>query len=478
MISGIVHLTSKTIYGFSSRKIPIYAFQPFDTSIKPFMVGCSSTDKTSNLLAIAKITDSSVKNPRGFIEKIIGKCGERAAEEEALLWRYAPFRWRKQKTAIIHPKDIDRMFLDVPTINIDPAGCKDIDDCISIWKTAEGQCVVAITIADVHEWLKCNPQILEKAPSFGQTFYNNGAVAAPMLPSELSEDLCSLIPGVPRLGRALIFLWNDETRTISEYRFESVIINNKKSYTYDNIKSATDFPIDILKNVASKLASCEVDDPHEWVEHLMMFYNFVAAKELQKIGYGIWRSHDAPNTERLEKYKHLGDDLERFAFSSAVYSKTPELHWGCKNALYCHATSPIRRWSDVVNQAILKGEPMTFNIDQLNLISKNAKKYERDSVFLNALYTAKSANLGACTILDESRIWIPLWNRIVNIGKTEYPEGTVLNLSYFMNLNGQTWKKRIVFKFEDTNYLELQRREPTVYESLAEAPIVPDPLKS
>jgi exoribonuclease R len=450
MLSGIVHLKSKTVYGFTSNKTPIYLFQPFDTSIEPFLVGCSEKDRSQNIIGLAKIIETSGRICRGALEQVLGKCGDRSAEEQGILWRYAPLRWNPRKLPFIEePLFNNRLVLDVPTINIDPEGCTDIDDCISIWDDK-----IAITIADVHEWIITNPWLAEKASQIGQTTYNNGQIANRMLPSILSDEQCSLQPLKERLGMSLIF-----NHDLTDIHIEPTVIINKKSYSYENVKDATDFPIDTLQQIVEKIAGEEVNDPHKWVEHLMIFYNkFVAST----MGYGLWRGHSQPSLEKLNKYSSFGNDLEKLAHSSALYTPIPSTHWGLGNIVYCHATSPIRRWADVVNQGSIKNRCVDYQLNQLNTSSKNAKKYERDIFFLQKLFE-EASKLKDCTVLDSnehrSRVWVPLWNRIITLNKGDFKEGEKLLIDYYLNLDAPSWKKRIVFRVEDTNSQEQQHHE-------------------
>ncbi len=459
MIAGVVHLTSKTIYGFTSRKTPIYMFQPFDESIKPFLVGCSEKDRTRNILAVAKcVSEPGTKVRKGFIERIIGQCGILKLEDEALLWRYAPTRWKKvNEEGIVIPLFTNHPLLDVPTINIDPPGCRDIDDCVSIWNES-GKTLVAITIADVHEWLECNKGLVPVASEIGQSFYSDGKVANPMLPSILSENYCSLVPNEKRLGLTIQFEWTGSMIVNMHLRTTTII--NKKSYTYDNVKTATDFPVKTLQEVTSWMAGHPTDDPHEWVEQLMLFYNRESAMLLKEYGKGIWRGHTEPDYHKLTKYQSYGAGIEFLAQKAAVYTHCPSKHWGLGNVEYCHASSPIRRWADVVNQSILKKkEPFVFDVDHLNTVSKNAKSYERDTFFMNALAFHKHKELMGCISIDKNekrtRFWVQQWKRIVTVPNVQVDEGKRVDIHYFLEYNNINWKKRLVFRVEDIDYPEL-----------------------
>lgn len=472
-IPGIVNLTSKTIYGFTARKSPIYQFQPFDESIAPFLVGCSYEDRSHNIIALAKITTQPFeKVRRGFIERIIGRCGDIEPEREALLWRYAPYRWTSSNTPkqIKTPSFEKHTLLDVPTINIDPPGCRDIDDCVSIWKEGD-RTMVAITIADVYEWIESNPSLIPVASSIGQTFYSNGQAILPMLPRDMSENLCSLIPGVPRLGLAIQFEWMGDM--IKDMFLRQVVIVNKKSYTYETVKHAKDFPVETLKELASWLGGHDIDDPHEWVEQLMLFYNREAAMLLKTYEHGVWRGHTEPDYHKLTKFRSFGVGIEFLAQKSAIYTDYASKHWGLGDVPYCHASSPIRRWADVVNQSVLKKKTMIpADIDHMNKVCQHAKRYDRDMFFLDAIVVSKSNELIGCVSIDtdevRSRFWVPEWKKIITVKNAKIPEGNVVTIKFFLDFNNLTWKKRMVFRVEGIDCPELLIPEQYAAEYLEE----------
>jgi len=481
MFSGVVHLTSKTIYGMSSRGIPQYLFQPFDTAIEPFLVGCSEKDRTTNLLAVASIADTTSRIWKGVIVKVLGKCGDKTAEEEALLWRYCQYRWTaKSLKPVSIPPVGDRMSLDAyPTINIDPAGCMDIDDCVSIWEE-DGRTHVAITIADVHEWVCHNMWLVEKASAIGQTFYKDGKVMVPMLPSQLSDDMCSLKPGVRRLGLAMLFEWKNGV-VHDTIDFKPVTILNKKTYTYESVSNATDFPVSTLRAIAEHLTSttASLSDPHDWIAALMIFYNTEAAKRLWADRHGVFRSHSPPDAFKLEHYAMWNTDLKHLAYGSATYSETNPHHWGLCADTYCHASSPIRRWADVVNQSYLKGKPLPYTLNTLNIQNKHAKHYERDMVFLTAAMETHDYPITAIVLSStekRSRVWVPSWKRMMTAYDQTFAEGTIVRLHYFLNLNAPTWKKRLVIKCEDTGCRVQRRPSQSSAEHPEEAPTDPGPV--
>lgn len=443
MIPGILQLNSKTRYGMSSRKIPSYLFKPLNTNLSDCIVGSSARDLTSNVLAIITVEHwETEKLTRGNLIRIIGKCGDIAAEEEAILYQYAEPRRKKDDITIVPPSFDDHRLVIGRTFNVDPDGCIDIDDAITVGEDG----FIYIVIADVGCWMKENPKLFAKAGNIGQTFYKDGKIVLPLLPI---QEECSLIVGKKRRGIALKFKWNG--RDISDISFEKVIVINNQSFTYENIYSSKYGSL--LKELASYLADEDITDSHEWIAKLMIFYNCEVAKVLITKQNGILRSQHPPDIEKLNQYAALGVDLKILANKSAFYCSATEhsVHWGL-NKEYCHASSPIRRFADIVNQMVLMYDHVDIDIAKLNTLSHNAKKYERDVFFLNKILGSSRRKVCG-VVLNERRVWIPSWKRIVTCENFIKP-GTYGALYYSVNMNQSTWKRRMVFRFEDTDCQE------------------------
>jgi exoribonuclease R len=376
MIPGILQLNSKTKYGMSSRKIPAYLFKPLNTALPPCIVGSSTKDVTSNVLAIITVEQwEKERLTRGNLIRIIGKCGNLAAEEEAILYQYTQPHRKKDEVILIPPSFDSHRLVIGRTFNVDPDGCIDIDDVITVGEDG----FLYIVIADVGCWMKENPILFEKAANIGQTFYNDGKIVVPLLPI---QEECSMIVGKKRRGIALKFKWNGQE--ITEKSFEKVIVINNQSFTYENIYSSKYGSL--LKELASHLADKDITDSHEWIAELMIFYNCEVAKELISRKKGILRSQHAPDIEKLNQYVSLGVDLKFLANKSAFYCHASEstVHWGL-NKEYCHASSPIRRFADIVNQMVLMYEPKDIDIDK---ILTNIKEFWHNILSLTFPFTS------------------------------------------------------------------------------------------
>lgn len=468
-IVGVLELNSKTKYGMTSRGAPLYLFTPFKKGYPFFIVGSTERDLSQNQIAIIDFdTWTSTGFPRGNLRQLLGSCNDMGSQIQALLLTYNPHKEPKGLGQCIPPvPNLDMRQMCPPmTFNIDPSGCKDIDDVLSLQKTDSGM-ELWITIADVAEIVGPGSDWDIYAQTQGMTAYQNGVAVKPMLPSSLSENACSLLPGVERAGVSLVLTLDFEPPYMikrSEWKLTRLV--NWKQYEYDSfIEQAKHdgLDTDILAHIAKQVLGFPTQDPHEWIEACMLYYNIQTAKVLRTLGHGILRKHDMPDYERLKLYTSLGgSDLAILANRSAQYCLATDpapMHHGLSAHVYCHATSPIRRYADLVNQRVLKAfllkqeQPTeTYNILTLNERQQDLKRYERDLFFLQHLSIRKKGDINAL-VLDckdgKVKLWIPSWKRTFS-WKTDIDviPGSEICLSYYANPSARRWKEKLVFRFE------------------------------
>ncbi len=89
------------------------------------------------------------------------------------------------------------------TMTIDGADAKDLDDAISIARYTDGNFLIAVHIADVAEYVREGTELDHEALLRTTSIYTPGRVI-PMLPEKLSNDLCSLHPGEPKLTLSIL----------------------------------------------------------------------------------------------------------------------------------------------------------------------------------------------------------------------------------------------------------------------------------
>jgi exoribonuclease R len=475
---GILELASKTKYGITSRGSPIYLFVPFRKEFPSFVVGCSERDTTANRLAVVDFEYWDTTNlPRGVLRIILGVCGDLESEKRALLLTYNPYPLPKCRLLDIQPIKVESREKCPPmTFNIDPLGCKDIDDVLSI-DVKENLVEVWITIADVAECIHPYSDLDASASLQAFTAYENGFAARPMLPTLFSEDKCSLIPGCERPGVSMVLQFKpNDLKTVCRLEWKITQVLNAKQYDYDTFceNAVKDgIPVHILSSVASGILGYDTEDPHKWVEAFMLKYNMEAAKLLVTANRGVLRKHSAPDFQNLEFYKSLSNtelDLTFLAQRAASYCTTNDSetkHYGLETDIYCHATSPLRRYADLLNQRVIKDyllktqTHLSPDILWLNARQKELKRYERDSFFLSHLSFYKKGKVTGIVLKKletKVKLWILEWKRVITWKPSsvmdELKEANTVNLSYFANPSGRCWKEKIVFRLDGPSVTE------------------------
>jgi ribonuclease R len=465
-IVGLLELHSKFLYGHTSRGVPIYLFHPLDKAYPPFRVGCSFRDTSAHQIALIQFDSWELGEtyPRGTLIRLLGPSGTLSAELEALQWLHGrPDLKQKQTVVLSSPKKEGRLVLSADTWNIDPEGCKDIDDCLSLRKVSDTVWELIITIADVAETVLQHTEVDRHAAVKGQTLYSNGTVCVPMLPPVYSENLLSLLPGEERLGLSLSCLWNTVSKELTVQSFQETVLTNQQNYTYETVKEklSPDY-LTVLRDSSSYLKGSLTDDPHEWIEEFMIFYNKTAAAVLQSHKTGILRSHKAANQEALEQFLQIHPDLRYLAFESAKYAATNEtpLHATLGSVPYCHCTSPIRRYADLVNQRCLKAilaarDPVHISqdsIDHLNFVQKQQKLFERRSFFLQTLLsnpTGYEEGFVVSSTDTKTKLYIPRWKQLLTIHGSP-PTEKKIHVQYYTDVRKPAWADRVILTVSNT----------------------------
>ncbi len=120
---------------------------------------------------------------------------------------------------------------------IDPADARDFDDAISI-DEVDGLVRLGVHIADVSHYVPWNSSIDFDARRRATSVYLVDRVI-PMLPEELSNDICSLKPGEPRRAMtADMFL--DGSFEVKRATFYPSVIESKARLSYEEAQEALD----------------------------------------------------------------------------------------------------------------------------------------------------------------------------------------------------------------------------------------------
>ena len=425
VLVGVLETTG-TRYGFTKTHNSIYLCKPLDETYPPFCVGSKIVDRLHNKLITFSFEHWNDNLPRGIFLSLLGDCGSAEAEKKACLLKASPWSWKGMPEIVEPSWERERIH---GAFTIDPVGCKDADDCISFLKDG-----LAISIADVSAYVEVNPW-MKYAEQIGTSLYENGSCVKPMFPAFLSEDKFSLVEGEDRLTYTLFITFKD---SVIYHEWKETIVN-VKSYNYESIYE-TDTKL--LKDYVYRLSGVNTDDSHKWIEALMLYYNTQAAKKAV-----ILRKQKGRNLERAKLFEPLSESYMYLCYESAKYCLASEESFHAQLGLekYAHASSPIRRYVDIINQFALKGKPFEYGcIERFNNIQKAAKTFDRDLLFLDLYYKTRVLE---GIVLDRENVFIPCLKKVI-IYLNTYEAKTKVSIKYYTNPQSNKWKEKIIFQVE------------------------------
>lgn len=442
-IVGILHTSSKVKHGIDKRGHMIYIFRPIDKSLPEFLVASKLNNQLQNHWCVVDYLDwnSSNKRPRGSIISNLGFVGDYNVEKNALYKHYRQIlidhrtikiSYEEELIQIQNDYESEKWKLDrtdlthLDTYSIDPTGCKDIDDAFSIYNDT-----LYIHISDLTPWVKSGSTIDKLAQIYCSTLYGDD-INFPMLPRELSENICSLNYNKERACITLKIEFKDN-KIIGQSLFQSVIKNNH-ILDYDNCKEI----ITNVKPYTEILGNClgitDINDSHKVIEIFMIYYNmYIAGLERCQI-YRI-------QNKKEELYP---DELSFMNIDSAIYSLENKGHYYLGIPHYTHATSPIRRYADIIVQRMLRYETYIEKelLCKLNQSQKTDKKFYRDLSYLKAIYNGNRTI--EAIVLNNNYIYIKSWGQTVKY-TNNYDIYSKITLEFYVDPNPIQWKKKIVF---------------------------------
>lgn len=128
-------------------------------------------------------------------------------------------------------------------VTIDPADARDFDDAVSLAElaapTEEGaRWRLGVHIADVSHYVPWNSSIDLDARRRATSTYLADRVI-PMLPEALSNDVCSLRPGVERRTMTVDMFLDDDAQVLSVDAYPALIRSSRR-FSYDEVQSVLD----------------------------------------------------------------------------------------------------------------------------------------------------------------------------------------------------------------------------------------------
>ena len=322
---------------------------------------------------------------------------------------------------------------DLSLVTIDGAKARDFDDAVHVAREGGGW-RLTVAIADVSHYVAPGSALDREAQARGNSYYFPQSVE-PMFPEALSNGLCSLNPGVPRLAMVAEVLF-DGSGNIREERFYAAVIQSHARLTYMQVHRALEKDDQaecsaigdelmsmlreaealarVLSAVRTARGSLDFDLPepeirfniygetediqprprtfaHQLIEEFMIAANEAVARRLTDLKLPCpYRIHPAPDAEKLKgvftvlsraglapgeppkgtpsptdlqdilaaaegtKLEFMAGRLVLRSMMQAVYHPANEGHFGLASDCYCHFTSPIRRYADLIVHRSMK----------------------------------------------------------------------------------------------------------------------------
>ncbi|MEQ1977677.1 MULTISPECIES: exoribonuclease II [unclassified Xenorhabdus] len=385
--------------------------------------------------AVAEMRRHPLKGDRGFHAEITGYITQ--GDDHYAPWWVTLTRHELEREAPamldcqLDDSSIERIDLTaLDFVTIDSATTEDMDDALHITKNDDGSLKLSIAIADPTAYIKAGSELDKIAYQRSFTNYLPG-FNIPMLPRELSDDLCSLRPNVRRPALVCQVSIFEDGQLGDDIQFFSAWVESKFKLVYDEVSdwledregwkpgsNAVISQITLLKEMFERRNNWRLQNAlvfkerpdyrfildenghvvdivieqrrtaNRIVEEAMIAANLCAAKILRdKLGFGFYNVHTGFEPTQIEQVvevlkengieanaeallnlngfcelrreldkqptQFLDSRIRRFQTFAEIKTE-PGPHFGLGFDAYATWTSPIRKYSDIINHRLLK----------------------------------------------------------------------------------------------------------------------------
>ena len=290
----------------------------------------------------------------------------------------------------------------INTFTVDGVDAKDFDDAISLERLSgrgkTGVLRVGVHIADVSYYVAEGTSLDREALERATSVYLPGKVL-PMLPEQLSNGICSLVEGEPRLALSALVDISREGE-VKSVKFKETVIQSDARLTYDQVQQfvngderlpkgksklerdvkvlvdltqslrqkrlengALDFDfteakVDVTEEGALELTPVKSNAARQLIEELMLLANRLVAQELSKRDIpALYRIHEDPSDEKI---LNLQRSLGRLGYTFEKAEASPQ------------------DLQDIIRQAA--GKPEAQLVNTLLLRSLKQARYSADNL--------------------------------------------------------------------------------------------------
>ncbi len=381
-------------------------------------------DASEAALARAMLAGAGNISPDRIFPLMV-RLGQWDKDENIDLFRYEiPLTWpdgTDQQVAAISSavekmvdKEKRRDLTSLSMFTIDGSATFDFDDALSLEAADDGSCRVGIHISDVAAWLRPGDTLDKEALTRGSSIYMADR-KIPMLPPELSEGRCSLRAGEPRPAISTLITFSSTADVLACEVVPSVVCVDCH-LTYNDVDRDLNFPdqpgqpphvlqlaqsdqlqqlhalaamlrekraqagaltiaipeLDVRIDAGGQVTLAMVDRysrARSTVEEMMIVSNWAVARFLvDREVPALYRSQAEPKQRLVKKEDAPGtlfqNWVQRKMLSRVRVDRKPERHAGLGLDVYTTATSPIRKYLDLIAQRQIRaalglGRPYT-----------------------------------------------------------------------------------------------------------------------
>jgi ribonuclease R len=374
----------------------------------------------------------------GRVIEILGRPGDFGIDVEMVIRKHhLPNRFPAEalaQAAAITPSIPDsdlagrRDFRGMEIVTIDGETARDFDDAVWVDRAPGGNYLLDVHIADVSHYVRPGTPIDLEARLRGTSVYFPDR-AIPMLPVELSTDICSLRPQVDRLVFSALMEFDPKGDLVS-CEFTRGVIRSVERMTYTDVhkllegdaavreryralvprfEMMRDFAM-VLNRKRVRRGSIDFDLPepliefNEWgemtgvaraprniahriVEEFMLAANEAVAERLEAAGPSIYRIHEQPDPKRVMEFEeiaaHFGYSLGIGAIPVRKFSYTEKRAGGRRERRETMLAEPSPRISPRNYQKLIaqiEGKPEERILSHQMLRSLKQAKYSEDNV--------------------------------------------------------------------------------------------------
>jgi len=488
-IAGILILENNRTYGRTPNKKKLYySCIPYQKQLPiflvPYEIQMGFHKNIQNKFVLFKFDHWIDKHPCGILIETIGDVNHLPHYYEYQLYakniHLSPIVTKSNKKikTYLQTKPLDtyiQEILQTPTeygnivyetkkyskiFTIDPIGCVDKDDALSICiadETNPSIFNIQVHIANVWLWIKAFDlwELLDNTavstiylPDFNRH----------MLPSELSEKICSLDEKQYRFTFTMEFQVDIIQKTIIPIYTPEIITQKyifvSKNFDYDSESLLKYSPYLLLLQTTREIKP-EIKDSHELVAFWMMQMNMCIAKEMYLKKTGIFRITNSSSplvstplvstplvttplvtsplvSTPLVTTPLVTDNSFLYIWEHAISGKYEQYNYDqmyyhqiLNVNHYMHFTSPIRRKVDIYNQLywmrmmnMNMNIPTIITIDEINENTKKIRKIQNECTLLHMLQSKENIITDGFVlqIINETKslVYLPIYKCILS----------------------------------------------------------------